>query len=61
MDDWLEEQRQHLVAGIPAKHWIRFFSMHTESSDEDKIQGELDKLAKRVADDPDNALPVERE
>ena len=48
MDAFCEAAGARLLAGIPARHWRRFFKMFTETATDETVEAMLGRLAKDV-------------
>ncbi len=55
MKDWIREQRELSIAGIPTRNWIAFLRQHAEGGDPDvvfrKLQGEIERVHSGSAGD----------
>jgi hypothetical protein len=49
MDRYLEQTRAELLCGIQAEHWLRFFKVFQEHSDQAAVKAAIDRLRHRIA------------
>lgn len=51
MDDYLQRIKSEYLCGISAEHWLKFFKLFQEQSDEKTINSEIENLRRRIKEE----------